>query len=74
MHDSATLLLLVVAMGLLVVGVIQTDSNATTEGAAVFASITILILISAWNDRDRDRKFAHLNVRNSSFLIHNSSL
>ena len=61
MHDSATLLLLAVAIGLLIVGVVHTDSNATTEGAAVFASLGILILIGAWNDRDRDRKFAHLN-------------
>lgn len=61
MHDAATLLLVVVAIGLFAVGIVYEDSNATTEGAAVFASLVVLVLIGAWNDRDRDRKFAHLN-------------
>eukprot|EP01043_Picozoa_sp_COSAG02_P009504 COSAG02_NODE_323_length_24725_cov_57.558272_9_plen_1219_part_00 len=61
MHDAATLLLLVVAVGLFVVGGVFDDSRAVTQGAAVFASLVVLILIGAWNDRDRDRKFAHLN-------------
>lgn len=69
LYDAATLLLLVVAVGLLAVGLAYEDSRASTQGAAVLATLVVLVVVGAWNDRDRDRKFARLNE-----MVHDVSI